>query len=174
MDAKLREKIDEFEKKRISLLDEVEALDETRLRARPIEGKWSILEIIEHLVIAEREVLGGLPKYDALADQRQSLRNGLMYRVVMFVLRYGIPVKAPSKKMLPQSELSLADLRRRWDENQQWFRTLVEMLDEEGLKKAFFRHPVSGPININQAVEMSLAHIDSHTRQIRERLELLA
>ena len=70
MDAKLRGKIEEFEKKRISLLDEMEGLEEAMLQARPVEGKWSVLEIVEHLVVAEREVLGGLPEYEALGDSQ--------------------------------------------------------------------------------------------------------
>ena len=173
MDAKLRGKIEEFEEKRVALLDEMEGLEEAVLQARPVEGKWSVLEIVEHLVVAEREVLGGLPEYEALGDSRRSFKNGLMYRVVMAVLKLGIPVKAPSKKMLPAGKLSLAEVRERWDENQKWFRGLVEGLDDEGLKKAFFSHPVSGPLTIEQAIDMSLAHIDSHTRQIRKRLDMI-
>lgn len=173
MDAKLKQKIKEFENKRVGLLNEVAYLDKEKLNARRIEGKWSVLEIIEHLVIAEREVMGGLKDYDDLENREQSLKNGIMYRLVMFVLKVGIPVKAPSKKMLPKNELSFEDLRKKWDENQEWFRGYVEGLDEEGLKKAVFKHPVSGPINVEQAIEMSIAHIESHTKQIKKRLELL-
>jgi uncharacterized damage-inducible protein DinB len=173
MDARLRGKIEEFDEKRVALLDEMEGLEEVTLQARPIEGKWSVLEIVEHLAVAEREVLGGLPEYEALAAQTQSFKNGVMYRVVMAVLKLGIPVKAPSKKMLPKNELSLAEIRKQWDESQKWVRGYVEGLDDEGLKKAVFSHPVSGPINIEQAIDMSLAHINSHIRQIRKRLELI-
>lgn len=166
-------KIEEFENKRVSLLDEMEGLDEEKLNARPIEGKWSVLEILEHLVVAEREVLGGLPEYEALVDGGRSFKNGLMYRVVMAVLKLGIPVKAPSKRMLPKSDVSLEEIRERWDENQKWFRGYLETLDEAGFEKAVFVHPVSGPINIEQAIDMSIAHVDRHEGQIRKRLEMI-
>jgi hypothetical protein len=35
------------------LLDEVERLEAARLTAKPLPGKWSILEIVEHLVVAD-------------------------------------------------------------------------------------------------------------------------
>ena len=37
------------------MLDEMEALDPAQLVAKPLPGKWSILEIIEHLAIAEAD-----------------------------------------------------------------------------------------------------------------------
>ncbi len=174
MSKKLLRKIEEFENKRSSLLNEIASLDEEKLNARPIGGKWSVLEIIEHLVIAEREVLGGLKDYEILENRQQSFKNGIMYRLVMFVLKVGIPVKVPSKKMLPKNKLSFEDLRKKWDENQEWFRGYLERSDEEGLKKAVFEHPVSGPINVEQAIEMSIAHIDNHTGQIKKRLDLMS
>jgi uncharacterized damage-inducible protein DinB len=173
MNQKLKQKITDFEQKRSALLNEIESLDESKLNARPIEGKWSVLEIVEHLVIAEREVMGGMRDFEKVGERERTFKNKLLYRVVMFVLKAGIPVKVPSKKMLPKNELSLEEIRRQWDESQKWFREYVETQDDAGLEKAVFEHPVSGPITVEQAVEMSLAHLNSHTGQIRKRLDLM-
>ena len=43
-----------FNQKRGALLDEMGALDPAKLVAKPLPGKWSMIEIIEHLVLAER------------------------------------------------------------------------------------------------------------------------
>ncbi|NNE98776.1 MAG: DinB family protein [Pyrinomonadaceae bacterium] len=173
MESNIGQKIEEFEKKRAELFEMVESLSVETISARPIEGKWSILEIVEHLANAEADVLGGLPEYDQLAGKRQSLKDGLMYRIVLFVLRVGIPVKAPSKKALPEGGRSLAEIRLKWDKSQEWFKDLVADLDESGLQRAVFYHPVAGPINPEQAVVMSIAHIDTHRRQIAKRLDLI-
>ena len=171
---KLEERIEEFEAKRNALLDELASLDKAALEARPIEGKWSVIEIVEHMVIGEREVLLGLPDPGELKSYDRSLKNKLMLKVVMFVLGNRIRVKVPSRTMVPKGGAALADLRAKWDENQKWFREYVASSDEEVLRRAVFRHPVSGPIDVYQAVEMCHAHFDSHTDQIRRLLDVLA
>ena len=173
MNEKLTKKVENFDNKRNALLDEISSLDEAKLNARPFEGKWSVLEIVEHLVKAEREVMGGLADYAELKDRKQSFKNGLLYRIVMTVLKLGIPVKVPSKTMLPHNEFTFAELRERWDENQDWFRGYIETLGENDLQKAVFMHPVSGPITLEQAIDMSHLHLDNHTGQIKKRLEIL-
>ncbi len=173
MKSTLSKKVEEFEHLRTQLLDKLDQLDQDTLNARPIEGKWSILEIAEHLAVAESEVLHRLPEFELLIEQKQSLRNAVMYRIVMFVLGAGIKVKVPSRKMLPQGNLSLHEIRESWDRSQAWFRGYMEGLDEQGLRAAVFNHPVAGPLNVVQAVDMSLAHIKTHLRQINTRLELL-
>jgi DinB superfamily len=55
---RLDQRLRAFNEMRGALLDEMEALDPAKLVARPRVGKWSILEIVEHLVLAERSRLG--------------------------------------------------------------------------------------------------------------------
>ena len=86
----------------------------------------------------------------------------------MFVLRYGIPVKVPSPAMVPQGDRSLGELRRLWDENQEWLRAYIGRLDRQGFRRAVFEHPVAGPLNVEQAVHMDQVHLDTHVRQIQE------
>lgn len=169
---KVKEKIEQFEAKRNSLLDRLAEIDSDRLAARPLDGKWSVIEIVEHMVVAEKEVLMGLPDPAKLKVYRRTLKNKMMLKVVMFVLGR-INVKVPSPTMNPEGEADLEELRRRWDENQKWFRNYVDSCSDEDLEKAVFKHPVSGPINVEQAVDMSIAHIDAHTAQIDKLLEIV-
>lgn len=168
----LRERMDSFEAMRIQLLDELASLPDDVLKARPLEDKWSILEIVEHMAVAEREVLLGLPEYSEISGYRRTFKNKLMLKVVMFVLGNRIRVKVPSRTMNPKGDVSLADVRAAWDESQEWFRGYVRDCDEETLARPVFKHPVSGPIDPLQAVEMSIAHLKSHKAQIDRLLEL--
>ena len=117
---RLDKRLQAFNEKRGALLDEMEALDPAKLVARPRVGKWSIVEIIEHLVLAERAVLQDLPEPSRLSAGERTLKHRFAYLIVMFVLRYSIPVQVPSPAMVPQGDRSLSELRRLWDENQRW------------------------------------------------------
>ena len=50
---RLENRLQAFNEKRGALLDEMGALDPVKLVAKPLSGKWSMLEIIEHLVVAK-------------------------------------------------------------------------------------------------------------------------
>jgi hypothetical protein len=170
---KFDKRLQAFNEKRGALLNEIGAMDPAKLVARPLAGKWSILEIIEHLVVAEREVLKRLPEPSRLAERKRSLKNRFAYLMVIFVLKYGIPVKVPSPAMVPRGNRSLDELRRLWNENQEWLRAYVARLDPKGVRRAVFEHPVAGPLNVEQAVHMDQIHVDTHVRQIRRLQRLL-
>jgi len=157
---------------RLRLMDEVERLEPERLTAKPLPGKWSILEIVEHLVVGDREVFRSLPNPSALVDQPRRLRDRVSYPLVMFVLACHIPAKVPSPRYLPRGRSSLPDLRRDWAEIQQWLRSYVARLEQGDPDKAVFGHPVAGPLTMQQALDMGKLHLATHTRQIR-RLEVL-
>jgi len=173
MHDQLERDLEAIDTSRCALLDELGILDGGTLAARPLPGKWSILEIVEHLVLAEREVLQKLPRPSELVELRRGFRTHFTYPMVMLVLRWGIPVKAPSAGMIPMGTSSLPQLRGQWDESQRWLRAYVAGLDRHGIGRAVFQHPVAGPLTVQQAVHMSQLHILAHTRQIRRLLSLM-
>jgi hypothetical protein len=165
----LEEKIRTFEARRNALLDQLSEIDPEVLSARPEGDKWSPIEIVEHMVVAEREVFLGLPEYADLKVYTRNFKNKVMLRIVMLVLGR-IKVKVPSPTMNPKGGADLADLKARWDESQQWFRDYVESCDGARLNNAVFKHPVSGPINVEQVIDLGIAHLNAHTNQIRSLL----
>jgi DinB superfamily len=169
----LGNRLQTFNQKRGALLNEMGTLDPDKLVAKPLAGKWSILEIIEHLAIAERAVLQGLPEPSRLNARERRLKHRFSYAIVMFVLKFGVPVQVPSPAMLPRGDRSLAELRRLWDENQEWLRAYIDSLDSKGFRRAVFEHPVAGPLTVEQAVHMDQVHFDTHVRQIRRLQRLL-
>jgi hypothetical protein len=159
--------IQAFDDRRRALLDELAALPPEALKAKARPDQWSILEIVEHLVLAERLVLGGMPPAAELVARRRSLKNRCIYPIVIFVLRFKIPVKVPTKRMLPTGQVSLAEVRSAWDENLRWIRAYVAGLAPGGGRRAVFLHPVAGPITLTQALRMDRLHFATHLRQIR-------
>lgn len=165
----LKALVDALDQDRLALLDGVEALGADAISARPQPDTWSILEIVEHLVLAEAAILQGLPPAAELNDRPRSLKHRLRFQVVMAILRFGIPVRVPSRSMVPTGQAPLTELRRRWDENLHWLRSYAGGLDAVGERRAVFLHPVAGPITLAQALRMDRLHLDVHLRQIRKR-----
>lgn len=170
----LQTRMQAFEASRVALLAEMEAMEPEALLATPRAGKWSMLQIIEHLVVAERAVLNGLPDPSSLVEKKRRLKHRVRYHIVMFVLRSGIPVRVPSPAMIPRGVHSLVELRQLWDENQAWLRLCVDRLGPAGVRKALLRHPIAGPLSVENAVRMGQIHLNRHRRQILVLQRLLA
>ena len=172
MRAQLGQALRALDERRCALLDEVEALSAERVVARPRPGKWTILEIVEHLVLAEREVLQNLPEPSQLVHRPRVLKDRVSYPLVVAVLKYGIPVQVPSPRMVPTGGMPLAALRQEWDRNQRWVRSYADGLDAQGFGRAVFQHPVAGPMTAVQAIHLGCVHIETHARQIKRLISL--
>jgi hypothetical protein len=156
-----------FDTRRNTLLDTLSALPAEQLTAHPVVEKWSILEHVEHVIRAERVIFDGVATPDQLTARRRSIASRLRSVIVHGVLRFDIPVEAPSKKMLPTGTRSLAELRAHWDENSGWIASYAARITALGADPAVFSHPVIGPMTFTQSLRLRRAHLDRHMRQIR-------
>ena len=166
---KLLKILEASNREHLLLLDEVGTLDAETLTAKPQPDLWSILEIVEHLVIAEKEVLTNLPDPSQLVEQKRNLNHRLTYPIVMFILKYHVPVSVPSSTMLPRGQTPLTVLQADWEGTQKWLKTLIETLKPQDFDKPVFAHPVAGGLTVTQAVLMGQLHLRTHARQIRRR-----
>lgn len=170
----LWQRIDRIVQKRTALMSRLASLDEELLSRHPKPLAWSILEIVEHLVLAEEDVFGELSTLDTRPVHHQHWQHYIRYWLVLSILRFNIPVQAPSRAMLPTGKHTLSALDERWANNQAYLRQFVEPLDRIGAKRAICQHPVIGPLTIAQSVRLLEIHMDRHIRQIRSTEKRLA
>jgi DinB superfamily len=158
-----------IETKRSSLIDLLSGVDPNLIAARPQPGKWSIQEIVEHLVLSEVAVFGVLNTLEGRAPQPRTLRHRVLYVVVMFILRFDIPVRVPSPDLKPRGGRSIEELRAQWETHHRLLRTWIESSEPSALARPLFAHPIAGPMTTAEALRMLEVHLDRHVRQIRAR-----
>lgn len=158
--------IQTLDERRLALLQVLDGLAPAVLQARLRPGAWSALEILEHVVVAERVILQGLPDQADLVNRPRKLQHRMKYLLVKLVLKLAIPVKVPSKRMLPLGQRTLADLREEWDQHLRWLRAFEAGQAAGAPWQACFVHPVAGPITLVQALRMDLLHVGIHARQV--------
>jgi len=160
-----------FDQKRNAFLDRLETLSQEQLSQKPGPDRWSLLQVAQHLMLGEFEVLQQLPERSALVEQNRSIRDSIMSFVVLTILRCGIRVKVPSPAMEPNGDTTLKDIRNQWDNSQAWLKEFVTSLDNQTLDRPVFSHPVSGPLTISQVVTLADVHFDSHMKKIEDRFQ---
>lgn len=162
----IQDRLDSIERKRARLMDFVLDLDSTLVAARPQPEQWSVQEIIEHLVLSEPSVFGNLDELDQRRPRPRGFKDRVLYLVVMFILRFDIPVKVPSPDMRPSGQASMPRLQAQWESNHAQLRAWIASTEGPHLEQPLFIHPVAGSMTTMEAVRMLEVHLDRHTRQI--------
>ncbi len=162
----LLRRLDAYEADRLALLRDLAAMGDDRLRVKPSPDSWSLLEIVEHLALAERVVYRGLPSYTALVHEPRRVSHRVRAVIVRGVLQFGIRVGIPAEAMRPGTATSLDAVRERWDENQRWLRGYIASSDVAQLRRRVFTHPIAGPLSVHDVIPLGHAHLRTHQRQI--------
>jgi hypothetical protein len=169
MHPHLRRAIDEIE-------DAVGTLDAHALAARPVPGKWSIAEILEHLTLAFEVNAGALEKVLRSGELRTrppklSQRLG---RLLVVEIGYFPKVEAPAVTR-PQGTIpadrSLAALR---ESVERLDGTLSRVAARFGDRVAVAHHPILGAFSVRHWRTFHWRHTRHHMRQVRARIQARA
>ena len=163
----LLRRLDQYDHSRQSLMKDVSALPTDTLTGINRPGKWSILQVLEHIVRSEFSVLQNLPDPVHLVDRKPRIRSHLGYLTVVIILYFDIPVPVPGSEMAPIGRISsLDELENEWDKNFDWLTGYFNRLTEKSIRRAVFSHPVTGPLTPARAIRIAQLHLDTHRRHI--------
>jgi len=145
-----------------------------QLHFKPGADKWSLLQIIEHLVLAEISVLNCRPDLQRPIATPRRLLHAFNYLLVVSVLKLGLPVPVASSEMEPKGDLSISVLYRRWDANRQILRRHLQTPPSDLRKRLLFCHPIAGPLTLKQTLHVGRLHFHSHRSQIDRNIKILS
>lgn len=162
-----------LEAQRHSLLSSIQNLSPEKLNHR-IQGKWSINQIIAHLIAAERLSLNYLQKkVNAIHEVKNS---GLWEEVRMALLVAsqrlpGLKFKAP--RVVVENTPPVADLNallKEWETLRKDLKNFLEKLPAGSEKKLIYKHARAGRLSTLHALRFFREHIIHHTPQIKKLL----
>jgi hypothetical protein len=159
---------------RLATLDEARAAFLAPIRSasdrqrsfRPAPGAWSMLDVTEHLVLAEEKSLLGMRKGPPAGTAITPLARVRM-AMVLLVMRTDLRVKVPVARVLPTGSVTLAELEARWVEARRGLERYLEPLTTAEARTARFRHPIGGWVPVGTGVTFYAGHIRHHARQVR-------
>jgi len=136
------------------------------------EGKWSPAQIVHHLYTSEFGTVNYLKKKIATenvpsAGVRGYFASLLLKRALKNQNRkYKAPKvlgEMPEKPKFEKLQKDFLNLRKE-------LRSVLGRFDKRMAKKAYFKHPVAGRMNIYQTLSFLEDHFDRHKKQIYQRL----
>lgn len=161
-----------LEAQRQTLINQLSTLPTEKLHTST-SGKWSIAQVLTHLVTSEKLSVGYMYKKSLGIDMLPN--SGIKQSILSFVLKISqrIPLKYKAPKIVEENtpqELELPELIRQWDEVRSSLKGLLERIDSQHSKRLIFKHPVAGKLNAAQAVDFMYEHVNHHLPQIKHLL----
>ncbi|HWA35208.1 MAG TPA: DinB family protein [Cyclobacteriaceae bacterium] len=171
MNASLQKLFDKIELQRAALLSSVSHLSEQQLNARMIPGKWSVAEILSHIISAERLSLMYLNKKILAIETTKD--SGIWEEVKINLLKLsqrmpGLKFKVPrtlEEKMTQYN--SITALTAEWDLVRKDLADFLDKIPDAKTERMIYRHVRAGYLNIRHALIFFREHIIHHTPQIK-------
>lgn len=163
-----------LEQQRVSIIDQVKNLSPEAYNRQPASGKWSIAQILTHILTSERMTVGYMKKKSQGIDQLKD--SGFTQAVLLMLLK--ISQRIPNiKYRAPQvivantpDSLSFAELSKNWDAVRNDLKNFLESIEEKNVRKLVFKHPFAGRLDARQAVIFMHEHVYHHWPQIKRLL----
>lgn len=168
----LKKTFDALEQQRASLTEAVNAVsDEVYFRSP--SAKWSIAQVIAHIITSERLSLMYMRKkslgIETLKDS--GVKQSLVFMLLKISQRVPLRYRAPKAVVDNTPEaLSKEEAFARWEKARQELRDFLDTIPEKHGHRLIFKHPVGGMLDVRQAVGFMYEHVRHHWPQIKRLL----
>lgn len=153
-----------------TLLKEVSALSSTTYHYKPGIEKWSISQILTHLVTSEKLSVSYMKK-KALGMEtldNAGMMEDLKFLALKFSQRIPLKYKAPDVvRNATPTPLSFGELVRTWEEVRSELRDFLDQVQPQDLNKKIYKHPFAGRLSAVHALRFMNEHLIHHRPQIR-------
>ncbi len=158
-----------MEMDKISIFNKISLLENEFLNQPPAKRKWSIIQILHHLIQAEKGTLNYIKKKTQSPEklQKAGLIDKLKSKLLNFYLKSPKKWKAPEmvnripeKDSLENTIIAYNSIRN------EWYSFLIQMPDDWSRKK-IFRHPITGRMDMYMTLDFLELHAKRHFAQIQ-------
>ncbi len=159
-----------------SLYHKLKDYPDGALNRRPGPGQWSVLQIMQHLLLSEHLSEKYVRKKLSFGADIPDTGLGARWRLFLLMCSNSLPYvkfKAPkgvNDEALPETG-HLEDIMHAWRANRQSLRELLESLPPDYTHKALYKHPFAGKLSLAQMLYFFILHFRRHQQQIQRILE---
>ncbi len=166
-DKRRKEIINELEDSELAVKKVVEGATEALFQKKPDETSWSMAELVEHIIMVEKGVLGTIQKMGAKASAEPIVSKIDDAKIIKLIANRDIKVKAPEqflpKGIFTTKEMALQALTAHRAVIQEFISTTTLPLKNIG-----FPHFAIGMLNAENWFLFMAGHCKRHAEQMAE------
>ncbi|WP_342506417.1 DinB family protein [Sporosarcina sp. FSL K6-2383] len=155
--------MDDNKKIREDVLQSVENLSDEQLNEQVEVGRWSIMQVLNHLYLMERAIV------HALSDQLANGENKApVEKPIQFTTNRSTKVTAPLFATPSDDFISLEEMKSKLTKSRENLSNLVASADKTLLAQRSYPHPAFGDLGLEQWIPFIGLHEKRHLAQIEE------
>lgn len=168
MNKKLQQEFDALEKSRIELFNILDKLDASSMNKQPDASSWSVVQVMDHLTLAEHNSLLYMKKKLSVTDKFKKSNLNTLWRLFLLKAALNLPMKWKAPKIVAdaRNEKNYEQAKAAWIEVRNGLRDLLEQFPEQYLDSEIFKHPLAGKFTVVQALSFMHTHFNHHLKQI--------
>ena len=172
MHPRLAEVLSYLDSQRAALADAVELVPPALRDQSPGTDRWSVAQVLQHLVMIEKRIGRGMTKW--VVDARdgglgpETETSSVMNSLPLQLIADRSQRRSAPEEVRPQGEFDAASAWTALEQTRTALRAGVMPGDGLALGEVIQPHPVLGPINIYQWLLFVGSHEARHTAQVRE------
>ncbi|WP_191560438.1 DinB family protein [Metabacillus idriensis] len=148
---------------RAELVNEVQNMTDGQLNQKPSQDVWSPAQILQHLYLMERVIIGGIKQVLMSGEKREATEKPLE-----LVIDRSLKVPAPENLKPGDGPFQKETLLSKLEESRRELINFAETAPEHMLNEQAMKHPHLGDLSLKQWVEFIGYHEKRHLLQITE------
>ena len=173
MNARVKPLFDRLEVQRVQLQHLIKDLSDVELNKHPAE-KWSIAQVISHLIASEQLSVGYLNKkmLGIQTAEKSGLKEDL--KMLLLIVSQRLPFKFKAPRTIVENTPvygNVDQLISAWDKTRVDLKEVLQKFEDDQINLKIFKHPRAGMLNIQQAIRFFREHIIHHTPQVKNLLK---
>ncbi len=165
--------VHELEQQRTALIARARQLSPEQFNFSPAPGKWSINQILVHIIEAEQLSIAYMKKKKLGIDGLQNSGITETLRLWLLIISQRIPVKYKAPRVVVENTKnasSIEEVDARWQAVREELLFLLGGIEEKDIRKVIYKHPLAGRLDTRQALVFFREHIMHHMPQIKRLL----
>jgi hypothetical protein len=169
---KVDKQLQQLDVELIELLKTLKDYSERTLNKKPAENKWSVLQVMNHLILVEGYGKAYAEKKMSFNPELKKAGLGGTWRKFLMnaFVKYPFKINAPepvSGNNLPE-ESGFWETAKKWKQQREELRAFFEKIPAEHFNKELFKHGFAGKMSLYGLMDFNVAHFKRHRRQINK------
>jgi uncharacterized damage-inducible protein DinB len=155
--------MEENKKIREKVLQSVRGLSDEQLNEQLEDGRWTIMQVLDHLYLMERAITHTISNQLTNGDSKT-----VNDKPIELTVNRSTKVEAPSLVVPSKDFITLEEMKNKLSESREAFSKVVHAAEKSLLEQRAYLHPVFGELNLKQWIPFVGYHEKRHLAQIEE------
>lgn len=150
---------------RNQIFKSVEGLSDEKLNEKPGQGKWSPIQILDHLHRMESVITENISKELESGNSKKTFK-----KPIQLTISRTFKVEAPSYTVPSEEFMELDVIKKKLNTSREYLNSLYDNTTQELMKKKSLPHPVFGKVPMVQWFPFVGLHEKRHFKQLEKTL----